>query len=55
MNKEDRLIRHCEINGIQIIGIYREDRSAKDFNLNGKSSLIKSGKIPIDRMKIFYL
>lgn len=30
--QEDRLIKHCEIYGIHVKGIYREDYSAKDFN-----------------------
>jgi DNA invertase Pin-like site-specific DNA recombinase len=39
--QEDRLIRHCEINGIQIKGIFREDFSAKDFNRPEWKKLIK--------------
>ncbi|MBO9154991.1 recombinase family protein [Chitinophaga sp. GCM10012297] len=39
--QEDRLIRHCEINGIQVKGIYREDYSAKDFNRPEWKRLIK--------------
>jgi site-specific DNA recombinase len=30
--QEDRLLRHCELNGISVKGIFREDFSAKDFN-----------------------
>lgn len=30
--QEDRLIKYCEFNNIQIEGIYREDFSAKNFN-----------------------
>jgi len=30
--QEGRLIRHCEMFGIHVKGIYREDYSAKDFN-----------------------
>lgn len=30
--QEDRLIKYCEFNGIQVDGIYREDFSAKNFN-----------------------
>lgn len=30
--QEDRLLRYCELNGIAIKGIFREDFSAKDFN-----------------------
>ena len=30
--QEDRLLRHCEFNGIEVKGIYREDYSAKNFN-----------------------
>jgi len=32
VEQEDRLIKHCEINNIDIKGIYREDFSARDFN-----------------------
>jgi site-specific DNA recombinase len=39
--QEDRLIKHCEIYGIQIKGIYREDYSAKDFNRPEWKKLIK--------------
>lgn len=39
--QEDRLRRHCEIYGIQIKGIYREDYSAKDFNRPEWKKLIK--------------
>jgi site-specific DNA recombinase len=41
VEQEDRLIKHCEINGIQIKGIYREDYSAKDFNRPEWKKLIK--------------
>ena len=30
--QEDRLLRHCEFNNIEVKGIYREDYSAKNFN-----------------------
>ncbi len=30
--QEDRLLRHCEQNNIEVKGIYREDYSAKNFN-----------------------
>ncbi len=30
--QEDRLIKYCEFNNIQVEGIYREDFSAKNFN-----------------------
>jgi site-specific DNA recombinase len=39
--QEDRLIKHCEVNGISIKGIYREDYSAKDFNRPEWKKLIK--------------
>ncbi|MDE1191425.1 MAG: recombinase family protein [Arachidicoccus sp.] len=39
--QEDRLIRYCEIYGIKILGIYREDYSAKDFNRPEWKKLIK--------------
>ena len=39
--QEDRLIKHCEINGIQIKGIFPEDYSAKDFNRPEWKKLIK--------------
>ncbi len=39
--QEDRLKKHCEIFGIQIKGIYREDYSAKDFNRPEWKKLIK--------------
>lgn len=42
--QEDRLIKHCEINGIQIKGIYREDYSAKDFNRPEWKKLISAIK-----------
>jgi site-specific DNA recombinase len=29
--QEDRLLRHCEFNNIEVLGIYREDYSAKNF------------------------
>ncbi len=41
VEQEDHLIKHCEINGIQIKGIYREDYSAKDFNRPEWKKLIK--------------
>ena len=30
--QEDRLLRHCEQNNIEVKGIFREDYSAKNFN-----------------------
>lgn len=39
--QEDRLRRHCEMCGIQIKGIYREDYSAKDFNRPEWKRLLK--------------
>lgn len=30
--QEDRLLKYCEYNNIEVIGIYREDFSAKNFN-----------------------
>lgn len=30
--QEDRLLKYCETNSIDVKGIYREDFSAKDFN-----------------------
>lgn len=41
VEQEDRLIKHCEIYGIQIKGIYREDHSAKDFNRPEWKKLLK--------------
>lgn len=41
VEQEDRLTKHCEISGIQIKGIYREDYSAKDFNRPEWEKLIK--------------
>jgi len=31
-DQEDRLVKYCEFNNIEIVEIYREDHSAKDFN-----------------------
>lgn len=39
IEQEDRLVKHCEIDGIQIKGIYREDYSAKDFNREERQSV----------------
>ena len=41
VEQEERLIKHCEIHGIQIKGVYREDYSAKDFNRPEWKKLIK--------------
>ncbi len=41
VEQEDRLIKHCEINSIQIKEIFREDYSAKDFNRPEWNKLIK--------------
>src|SRR5690625_2879171 len=41
VEQEDRLIKRCEIDGIRIKGIYREDYSAKDFNRPEWKKLIK--------------
>jgi site-specific DNA recombinase len=41
VEQEDRLIKHCEIYGVQIKGIFREDYSAKDFNRPEWKKLIK--------------
>jgi len=30
--QEDRLLKYCEYNNIEVKGIYREDFSAKNFN-----------------------
>lgn len=30
--QEDRLLKYCEYNNIKVLGDYREDDSAKDFN-----------------------
>ncbi len=30
--QEDRLLKYCHYNSIKVLGIYREDYSAKDFN-----------------------
>ncbi|MGX5817696.1 recombinase family protein [Chitinophaga lutea] len=52
VEQEDRLIRHCELNGIQVKGIYREDDSAKDFNRPEWKKLIKKlRKNTIDQLK----
>src|SRR5215469_5828905 len=32
VEQESRLLQYCEINGIEVKGIYREDFSAKNFN-----------------------
>jgi site-specific DNA recombinase len=41
VEQEDRLVKHCEIYGVQIKGIFREDFSAKDFNRPEWKRLIK--------------
>jgi len=41
IEQEDRLVKHCEINGILIKGIFREDFSAKDFNRPERKKLVK--------------
>jgi len=41
VEQEDRLMKYCEIHGIQVKGIYREDYSAKDFNRPEWKKLIK--------------
>ncbi|WP_313270105.1 MULTISPECIES: recombinase family protein [Sphingobacterium] len=30
--QEDRLLKYCDYNHIKVLGVYREDYSAKDFN-----------------------
>ena len=44
IEQEERLLQHCEINNIQIVGIFREDYSAKDFNRPEWQKLIKTVK-----------
>ncbi|KIO76800.1 hypothetical protein TH53_12825 [Pedobacter lusitanus] len=44
IEQEDRLLQHCEINNIQVVGIFREDYSAKDFNRPEWKKLIKTIK-----------
>lgn len=41
IEQEDRLAKHCEIYGVKIKGIFREDYSAKDFNRPEWKKLIK--------------
>ena len=31
-DQEDKLLSHCKLNGLNVVGIYREDHSAKTFN-----------------------
>ena len=31
-DQEDRLVKYCGVNNIEIVEFYREDHSAKDFN-----------------------
>ena len=38
--QEDRLLRHCEFNNIEVKGIYREDYSAKNFKRPEWSKLL---------------
>ena len=44
IEQEERLLQYCEINNIQIDGIFREDHSAKDFNRPQWKRLIKTIK-----------
>ncbi|HEY1870531.1 MAG TPA: recombinase family protein, partial [Chitinophagaceae bacterium] len=44
VEKEERLLKHCEINNIAVKVIFREDYSAKDFNRPEWKKLIKSIK-----------
>mgnify|MGYP003945130099 CR=1 FL=1 len=44
IEQEDRLLKHCEMNQIKVMGIFREDYSAKDFNRPEWKNLIKTIK-----------
>lgn len=44
IEQEERLLQHCEINNIQVSGVFREDYSAKDFNRPEWQRLIKTIK-----------
>jgi len=44
IEQEERLLQHCEINNIEVKGIFREDFSAKDFNRPEWTKLIKTIK-----------
>jgi site-specific DNA recombinase len=44
IEQEDRLLKHCERNQIKVMGIFREDYSAKDFNRPEWKNLIKTIK-----------
>lgn len=41
VEQEDRLTKHCQMHGIKVKGIYREDYSAKNFNRPEWKKLIK--------------
>lgn len=41
IEQEDRLTKHCQMHGIKVKGIYREDYSAKNFNRPEWKKLIK--------------
>ena len=53
--QEDRLIRHCEQNNIEIKGIYREDYSAKNFNRPQWTKLLEVVKKRKDKKPIHIL
>lgn len=44
IEKEERLLKYCEINNIQVISTFREDYSAKDSNRPEWKKLIKTIK-----------
>lgn len=54
--QEDRLLKYCDYNDIEVKGIYREDFSAKDFNRpEWKKLLAMIRKKPFDENNILFI
>jgi site-specific DNA recombinase len=54
--QEDRLLKFCESNHIEVKGIYREDFSAKNFNRpEWKQLVLGNKKRPIQRRKQYFI
>jgi DNA invertase Pin-like site-specific DNA recombinase len=53
--QEDRLLKYCKYNNIEVKGIYREDYSAKNFNRPEWKELFSEIKRSHQKIKIYYL
>ena len=54
-DQEDRLLKYCKYNNIEVKGIYREDYSAKNFNRPKWKELFSEIKKKPQKIRTYYL